>query len=83
MVADMVTIQAANAAALESITTNGGKVEIFCVPAPCTTNCANDFAHGKGVYFDAYADGLCLPCAIDLIESRLVEGLLISGEVYA
>lgn len=77
------TVQEANAAALEAITTNGGKVEIFCVPAPCTTNCANDSAHGKGVYFDAYAEGLCLACAIDLIESRLSAGLLISGEVYA
>jgi hypothetical protein len=78
-----VTVQEATAAELESITTNGGAVEIFCVPAPCTTSCANDSFHGKGVYFDAYADGLCLACAIVLIESRLVSGMLISGEVYA
>lgn len=78
-----VTVQEANAAALEVITTNGGKVDIYCVPAPCTTDCANDYLHGKGVYFDAYADGLCLACAIELIESRMLDGLLISGEVYA
>lgn len=77
------TVQEANAAELEAIVTHGGRVEIYCVPAPCTTSCANDSAHGKGVYFDAYADGLCLACAIELIESRLIAGLLISGEVYA
>jgi hypothetical protein len=84
MQASTLPIQTANILRLETITdvTNGAKVEAFPGPA-ATQSCANDAAHGKGICYDDWADGLCLACEIEAIERRIVAGDVITVEVRA
>jgi hypothetical protein len=84
MKASALSIQTANICCLEMITctTNRAKVEAFPGPA-ATQNCANDSAHGKGICYDEFADGLCLACEIEAIEARIAPGELITVEVRA
>jgi hypothetical protein len=81
MNASALPIQTANIGCLEALSTIG-TVEAFPGGA-ATQDCANDSAHGKGVCYDEFADGLCLACEIAAIEARIAPGELITVEVRA